>query len=449
MLTATLRRPQTIRGAQDTTERLFSRQTCITAGCLLLGAILIFVLLDIVFGINPIAPSTNPYFTYQAWSWLHGRWDITVPGDRTDLIMFNGKLYSVSSPFPAIMLVPFVALFGTNVSDVFFTIVVSAIDLALLFLLFEQLRINGFTQRSWRESLLWAVLLYFGSEAVCLSLGGAVWWIAHIVSLGCTLLALLLAFRRRYVWAAVALGCAFLTRSTLLLGFVFLLYLAWQDDGGIGGSARALDRFVMSLRARRPDWSQVPWRRLSAIVAVGAAAVALYLARNYAMFGNPLESGYSILNAQQYPMIKHGLFSIVYVPSNIVDSFFAFPHIYHLTTYSHHVTLDMMNAGTGISIFLTTPLFLLLFWRNRHKSQLRAALWVSLFLMGGFVLLYYTAGYKEFGTRYLFDFYPFAWVLLLLSEVRTDWRVVVLGLVAIIINFLGAFQFWTGIMPHF
>ncbi len=444
---ATLERTQNASCAQDTAERLLSLPNLVIASSLFLSAILVLVILDSAFGINTLAPSTNPYYTYQAWSWLHGRWDITVPGDRTDLITLDGKLYSVSSPFPAVLLLPFVALFGTNVSDVLFTIVVSAVNLALLFLLFEQLRLIGLTQRNRPENLLWAVLLYVGSEALCLSLGGTVWWIAHVVSLGCTLLALLLAFRRCYVWAAIAMGCAFLTRSTLVLGFVFLLYLAWQD-GSLGSSERPLDRFVASLRERRPDWSQVPWRRMLAITAVGAGAMALYLARNLAMFGNPLESGYSILNAQQYPMIKHGLFSIIYVPSNILHSFFDFPHIVNQATYTHHVTLDMMNGGTGISVFVTTPLFLLLFWRNRHRSQLRAALWVSLLLMGGFVLLYYTAGFKEFGARYLFDVYPFAWVLLLLNEVRTDWRVVALGLVAIVVNFLGAFQFWTGIMPH-
>src|SRR5215470_14543248 len=134
MLTATLKRPKKTAATQDAADRLLSQPNLVIAGCLFLGGLVVFVLLDIACGINPVAPSTNPYFTYQAWSWLHGRWDITVPGDQTDLITLNGKLYSIYSPFPAVLLLPFVALVGTNVSDVFVTIVVSSSNLTLLFL---------------------------------------------------------------------------------------------------------------------------------------------------------------------------------------------------------------------------------------------------------------------------------------------------------------------------
>lgn len=439
MLTTTLKRSHKARVSQDTAERLFTRSSLAYAGGLFLGAILVFVLLDLAFGIDPLAPSTNPYFTYQAWSWLHGRWDIDVPGDKTDLITLNGKLYSIYSPFPAVVMLPFVAILGLNASDTLVNLVIGAFNLSLLFLIFEQLRLNGLTSRDTRENAVWAALLYLGSAALYLSLGGTVWWMAHIVALCCTLLALLLALRRHFVWASVALGCAFLTRSPLLLGFPFLLYLAWDH----AGTDQSLKHFALSLWRRRPDWRQVPWGRLAAICGVAVGAVVVYLARNWAQFGSPAESGYDILNAQHYPFVTHGLFNIRYLPANLINSFFNFPHIIFPSTYSYKPMIDMMNGGTGISVFLTTPLFLLLFWRNRVRSELRMALWAAIALMATFVLFYYTAGYLEFGTRYLFDIYPFVWVLLVLQEVRLDWRVVALGAIAIFINFLGARQFWT------
>ena len=42
----------------------------------------------------------------------------------------------------------------------------------------------------------------------------------------------------------------------------------------------------------------------------------------------------------------------------------------------------------------------------------------------------------------LFDVYPFACLLLALNERRVDWRLVVFGLFGVVINTLGARQFW-------
>lgn len=436
--------------ALDTSKasaNVFTRRNLGIAVILALCALLFFVMLDKMWHISVHKPSTYNYFALQADAWLHGRWDIQGPSNHEDLVQRDGKYYSVYGPFPALLMLPLVAVFGSNVSDILFTIVISAANLGLLFLLFEQLRASGLTQRGWRENALWSVLLYLGSTALFLSLFGLVWYTGHIVACACLLVSLLLAFRRHFVWSAVALSCAFFSRPTLLLGFPFLLYLAWQN-GAETHPLELIAPFARSVWARRPDWRAVPWRRLGGVLAVLVACLLLYGLHNWAMFGNPLENGYYLQLAQHYSTaVKYGVNSLAYVPVNLLNDFFNFPQIHMPYALSLHPQIDLVNDKTSTSVFLTTPLFLLLFWRNKQRSWLRVALWASILLLLASVLTHYGVGHPQFGTRYLFDFYPYAWVLLAINEVRTDWRFVVLGGFAVILNILGSFQYWAHASP--
>ncbi len=433
------------RAEPTTQQRVFSQRNLLITGALVVGAILAFAALDKLFAISMRRWSITPYYVLQAWSWLHGRWDIDPTGtSRIDIIMLHGKYYSIYAPFPAVMLLPFVAIFGPTISDIIFTIVVSGINLGVLYLLLEQLRALGLTHRSPRENVAWSLLLYFGSIAVWLSMNGGVWYTAHVVAAGCLLVSLLLAFRGHYFWSAVALGCGFMTRSTLILGFPLIIYLAWEGGKTVPveqalSSWRALR--LSSLRGLKASWHMVPWGQVVTIVAVAVAFLGLYMWRNEILFGNPLESGYSY-NVAVYP-VKHGIFNWRYVPANIISTFLNLPRFVYKDGFDAHPKLDMLNGpGNGISVFLTSPLFLLLFWRNRPKSLLQVALWATTGLMLVFVLFYFTAGFYQFGTRYLFDFYPYIWVLFALSQARLSPRIVLLGLFGIFVNYLGAAQFW-------
>ena len=49
--------------------------------------------------------------------------------------------------------------------------------------------------------------------------------------------------------------------------------------------------------------------------------------------------------------------------------------------------MDLLNRGSLISVFATTPLFLRLFWCARRFSGLRAALWLVIVLDAAVMLL--------------------------------------------------------------
>jgi hypothetical protein len=419
---------------------VFGRRNLVVAAVLFATALLTLVGYQARFGIPIIGVTEASHFVYQADAWLHGRWDVALPPGSLDTAYVHGKVYILYPPFPALALLPFVTLFGLRTSDVLFTAVCSALNLPLIYLLFEQVRAAAFTRRLWLENLILAVLLYFGSISLWLSLGGRMWFTAHIVCLTCTLLSLLLAFRRRFGWAAVLLGCAFFTRATLVLGFPLLLYLAWQSatDG------TRLRRFAASLWARRPDWAAVPWRRLAPVLGVLAATLALYMWRNLALYGSPLETGYDIVLRQQYHAAKDGLFSVNAIPANVVADFFSFPRVIFAGPEDRHPLLDMLNGGIAVSVWVTTPLFLgLILWRNRAVSPLRVALWATVAAIVAALLPFHEAGWAQFGARYLFDTYPYAFLLLALNDQRVDWRWALLGIVGIVVNVLGAHQFWT------
>ena len=427
-----------ISSPQPVAAPVFSRRNLIMAGALFCFALFTLVSLQLLFKISPLGISAAPHYIYQAESFLHGRWDLTPPGPLWDSIQLHGKTYIVYPPFPALVMLPFVAIFGAHTSDIFIATLIAALNLPLMYLLFEQVRFNGLTARSSKENLVISLLLYFGSINLFLSLGGEVWFTAQVICLAGALASLLLAFRRRYGWSAVLLGCAFFTRATLALGFPLILYLAWQD----AGSDAAFERFARSLWLRRPDWKDIPWRRLIPPATVFVALVALYLLRNTLEFGSPLESGFGIQTQQRYPQITHGMFSIYYLPRNLVANFFDFPHVTFANPFALAPHISMLNGGVGVSVFLTTPLFLFLFTKNSRISGLRVALHITVALIVIETLLFSGTGWYQFGARYLFDAYPFAFLLLALNERRVDWRFIALGLVALPINFLGAYQFW-------
>ena len=82
------------------------------------------------------AVSLAPHYVYLAQSLLHGHVDlIQLPPTTYDLLHFNGQWFVAGSPMPSILMLPFVAIFGVGFSDVLFSIVLGAIDVALVYAL--------------------------------------------------------------------------------------------------------------------------------------------------------------------------------------------------------------------------------------------------------------------------------------------------------------------------
>lgn len=427
------------------------RRTGVFSVLLFCLALFILLLTSVKLHINPFVPSDSNHFVYQAQSLLQGRLDIPASvgsGNTTDIILVNGRYYIVYPPFPAILMLPFVAIFGLGFSDIFFTQVFSALNIVLLFWLLELLRTSGRSARTFQQNFALCLFFFIGTINFFLSLGGTMWFTAHIVATTCTLSFLLFAFKRRYVLSSICLGCAFLTRAPAIVGLPMLLYLFMEQETGaarLGATrlgamrlgATRLKEWVNTLRAR------LPWRKLVLVLVPLAVTLLLFLARNALAFGSPLESGYTFLVQQKYTEVQYGVVGLHYVWPDFVANFLSFPAFTFRDAFDISPQLDLLRGAIGVSVFATTPLFLYLFFtRNRTPSPLRKALWLSVWLVVAATLLYHAAGYAQFGARYLFEGYVYAFLLLALSEIEMGWRFYVLGMFGVIINLLGAQAFW-------
>lgn len=428
---------QTLSGAASTVETTPGiapaqrRRTLMFSLFLFALALFCLILTSIKLGLNPFGSSNN-HFVYQAQSFLEGRLDIPH-FTHEDIILVNGKHYIVYPPFPALVMMPFVAIWGMSFSDIFFVQVFSALNVVLLFWLLETLRVSGRSSRTFQQNFILSFFFFFGSINFYLSLGGTMWFTAHILAATCTLAFMLLAFKRRYVLSAFCLGCAFLTRAPAVAGLPLLLYLFLDEQAPL-----------TAWRALR-DWlPQVPWRKLALALAPLLVTFLVFLARNALAFGSPWETGYSILIQQLYPQVQYGVLGPHYILSDFVANFLNFPTFSFRDAFDISPGVDFLDGGIGLSVFATTPIFLFLFFvRNRQSSALRKVLWLVVGLVVAATLLYHAAGWFQFGSRYLFEVYPYAFLLLALSEVEFTWRFYVLGLVGIVVNLLGAQQFWT------
>jgi hypothetical protein len=407
------------------------RRTIVFSTVLFCVALLSLMVSSKNLGINPFG-SSNSHFLYQAQSFLQGRLDIPH-FTKEDIILVNGKYYIVYPPFPAFLMIPFVAIFGLGFSDIFFTQVFSAINVVLLFWLLETLRVSGRSRRTPQQNFVLSFFFFFGTINFYLSLGGTMWFSAHILATFCTLSFMLLAFKRHYALSALCLGCAFLTRAPAVVGLPLLVYLILEDQAGTD-----------KLRDLFNQVRMLPWRKLSLALAPLLIAVLVFLARNALAFGSPWETGYSLLIQQLYPDVHYGVVSPHYIWSDLVANFLSFPSFTFRDAFDISPRLDLLRGGIGLSVFATTPLFLFLFFiRNHHPSTLRKVLWFVVVLITALTLVYHAAGWFQFGSRYLFEAYPYAFALLALSEIEFGWRFYLLGVVGIAINFFGAAVFWS------
>jgi hypothetical protein len=145
--------------------------------------------------------SLAPHFVYQADAFLHGQLALTSrPPNLNDWVFEHGRWYVSFPPFPAVLMVPFVALFGLAFDDTAFTVVFGALNVALLYRLLRRLgelgEEDGPALGEWNRAA-YALLFGFGTLAWSCAIRGEVWFTAETVGVTLTLLYLLSALRVR------------------------------------------------------------------------------------------------------------------------------------------------------------------------------------------------------------------------------------------------------------
>jgi hypothetical protein len=375
--------------------------------------------------------SFAPHFVIQARQYLHGHLDITSEIGH-DFITIGSSRYIVYPPGPALLMLPFVALLGSSFSDVTFTWVWGAVNVTLLFHILEVLRRFGWSYRMQRENMIIALSFGFGTIALWLTMGGGVWFTAQTLAVSFLLILILGSLSGRWWLASIGLAGALLTRSPDVLAGIFIL-LAIQQKYSV------IQRIGKSWKIRR-----IPLQVIAGLAIPCLMAISIWGIRNTLTFGSFFDSGYGLQVQQNYPEIKYGLLSWHYIWPNFVADFLNLPNFIFATPFDTHPDINLLQDGNGISIFFTTPLILLLLFRQGHTSQnwLRISCWITVALLVGFSLLWNGTGWYQVGSRYLFDAYPFLFLLLALRQERITAYWLGLAAFGIVINIMMAREFW-------
>jgi hypothetical protein len=311
-----------------------------------------------------------------------------------------GETWTVSfPPGPAVVMLPFVAIWGLAVWDVLITCLLAALVPAVLVHLLDTER--GLHDGRGREHL-WAALAWtFASPATFVGANGRVWFTAHIAAALFLCLHLAAAWRvRRPGWAGVWLGLAVACRPANMLPAAVFFALQWWREG----------------------------RRLRAAVAflVPMALIGGLLAwHNYARFEDPVEFGHRFLEIRwQARMQEVGMFSTEYFVRNVRVLLALMPQLqpsWPFVRVSIH----------GMALWLTTPWVFAAF-AARERFPQRLGLWLA--GLGAAVpsLLYQNSGQLQFTYRFAIDWLPFVLLAIVFGGgARRRWfpALVLLGVV--------------------
>src|SRR5690606_24520437 len=134
-------------------------------------------------------------------------------------------------PFPAVLLLPWVALAGSAeaVRDGQIFLWLAGVAPATLFLALQALARAGHGARSRRANLVLSLCFAFGSVYFFTAEQGTVWFAAHVVGAALAAAYLWASVDARRPWlAGAALGLGVLTRTPLLYGAPLFVLEAWR-----------------------------------------------------------------------------------------------------------------------------------------------------------------------------------------------------------------------------
>jgi hypothetical protein len=352
----------------------------------LLGALVVAFLAVLGLGVLHETGGTNSYAAL-ADSWLHGRLD-SDGCFQSDCAYFGGRSFIIFPPLPAVIALPFVALFGSGFHG-FLPLAVLALAASGVLWWRIAARLTGARDLT----MLLVLVVLFATPLFFVTLrSDHVWFLAQ--SFG-------------FLFTSAALYCALMSRNTLLAGlFIAASFLCRQM------TILYLPFLYVLLLDEEPlfriDGAAV--KRLLALAAFPLVAIAAYMAYNYARFSAPMETGYSYLyndpgHVSQFiahRVLELGLFSPHYLLFNVVYMFLAGPHVEFTGRYMTEFAGFDTN---GASLFLVTPLLLVAFLARWERSFWFGLATCAVIL--GLTLLYHSNGYSQYSAqRYALDWLP-------------------------------------------
>ena len=380
-------------------------------------AFLAYLLVSLQFG--PVGHASRfAYYNYLADAFLHGQLSLhLLPAQVHDLVLYHGNYYLYWPPFPAVLLAPFVAVFGVGFSDVLFTLALGSLDVGLVALLLRQADRRGIISLSSLQRALLVLFFALGTVMLTLAPYGRVWYTGQLVAFLCIALAYLAAISLRgwiaFLLTGLALALAMLTRNHLVFAGVWPAWFLLKSHAGSG------------------------WKRQIALGLAGVGpiviAVGMFAAYNWLRFGGIFNVGldYHLMDPSFISDYRRfGAFNLHYLATNLHYQYIFYPFPLSKQSYM------------GGSLFLLSPVFFAgitaIFTDRRRISNL--VLLASILLVDIPILLLMGTGWVQFGPRYSLDFI----VPLLILTARgvknwPDWLFGILTLISVASYWIGTF----------
>lgn len=325
-------------------------QHAVVTAVFIIGTFLIYQLLG---------PPTTIYnnFVILGDAFLDGRVEITNADElrHLEFAIRDGKHYIIPPPWPAILLLPAIIVFGTGISQTFVSALLGGATAAVVYNVVRHLRSKLSTQ-------IWLTALFlFGTVFFYSASDGSVWHFSHTVAVLFLFLAIYCTLvLRNPLLAGLCLGAAFWSRSPTALTVPFFA-------------------IMFSDQWLRPDEGQALWKRvdLRPLVLFGAGAGVFVIASfvyNYIRFETPLDASQHHLpdRVLAQPWFNHGPFDPRYVPRH-VDVFFE-----KMPIFQKEAPYVLPSWG-GMALWATTPAFLYALFAGVREQR---------YMLGGALLLF-------------------------------------------------------------
>lgn len=328
---------------------------------------------------------------YLADAFLHGRtWLEFQPGPN-DVIIVGNRFYVPFAPFPAVALMPIVAVLGPVGADDIesgINAVLAAGGVGLCWMLLGRIGVV-----SLRDRFALTVLFGFSTQILWVTTRGGVWHTGHLIATILTFVCLIELWGRRRAWLIGLLaGAAFLTRAPLAFAIPWYAMLLWERP------------------ARGP--ADFPWRRWTLLAAGVLPSIVAFFVYNQVRFGTPLESGYALATLPGFLEVQRekGLFSLAHLPMNL--DYFLVHLPFPIADFPY-----LRPDGLGLSVLITSPGLLFAVRADWRDSRARWLLGAAVLVLVP-TLLYYGGGWLQYGYRYFLDSVPFVIALCGLAAVH-------------------------------
>jgi hypothetical protein len=324
-------------------------------------------------------------------------------GDVSD---YFHNFYLYFGPFPSIILMPFVKLFGKEFPQV----LIGITSLILSFI--ASYKISRTVKFNITDSLWLSLFLVFSTVLLASGLINITAYQVEVISVPLLLFAIYEYLnKRRFLLIGVFLGLAVFTRIFLLLTLIF---------------------FILEFLQKR-----ISKREIVLLLIPVIFLTSLYGLYNQRRFHSFFETGinYSI-SLKTFPLnsnLSYGMFSPIHIPANLYSLFIMPPEplLQNNTGFTLKFPFLKVNPW-GLAIWYTSPLFLVLFYKFK-KNKYTKSLVVTIITLLLPLLMFYSIGFSQYGYRYTLDFLPFLFLLLLFSLkeklTRIDLALITIGVI--------------------